>query len=107
GVGAAARREGLLRQRDTVGVDRGAAEDVLLEGEIAQLAQDVDRRRQDLRADPVAGEGDDAALRHGGHCTRRAGADDQALPMALRRSPLKGCVPGTTLTAPKALCACI
>ncbi len=40
-------------------VDRGAAERVLLELEVAERMQQLERRREDLRADPVAGKGDD------------------------------------------------
>ena len=60
GVGAAAGGERLVGQRRAVGVDRGAAEQVLLELELdADRVEDLDRRRRDLGADPVAGQGDD------------------------------------------------
>ena len=66
GVGAAAGGEDLVGQRRAVRVDRGAAEEVLLELEVrAQPPQQLERRREDLRADPVAGQRDDA-VRHGG-----------------------------------------
>ena len=62
-VGAAAGVERLVGQRDAVSVDRGAAEQVLLELEVGPTAREhLDRRGDDLRADPVAGEqNDDAA----------------------------------------------
>ena len=60
GVGALAGGERLVGQRRAVGVDRGAAERVLLEGEVVgDGGEHLERRGEDLRADPVAGEGDD------------------------------------------------
>jgi hypothetical protein len=46
-----------------VRVDRDAAEQVLLEGELAEPVQQFDGRRGDLRADPVAGEQRDGLRR--------------------------------------------
>jgi hypothetical protein len=42
-----------------VQVDRGAAERVILELELADGAQHLERGREDLRADAVAGQRDD------------------------------------------------
>ena len=59
-VGGAAGGERLVGERGAVGVDRGAAEGVLLELEVADGAQQLERRRHDLGADPVSGQRDDA-----------------------------------------------
>ena len=60
GVGALAGGERLVGQRRAVGVDRGAAERVLLEGEVVgDGGEHLERRGEHLGADPVAGEGDD------------------------------------------------
>jgi hypothetical protein len=67
-VGALAGRERLVGQRDAVRVDRGPAEDVLLVVELGpERAQDLECRREHLRADPVAGEGDDGGHGAGGY----------------------------------------
>jgi len=66
GVGRAARGERRVGQRGAVGVDRRPAEDVLLDLELADGAQDLERRGHDLGADPVAGQRDDPGRGHGG-----------------------------------------
>ena len=56
GVGLAALLEDLVGERDPVLVDRGAADEVLLVGEVADGVEDLDGGRDDLGADPVAGQ---------------------------------------------------
>ena len=60
GVGLAAGGQRLVGQRRPVGVDRGAAEGVLGEREVAHARQDLEGRGGDLGADPVAGKHGDA-----------------------------------------------
>ena len=61
-VGALARGERLVGEGGAVGVDRGAAEQVLVVIELrAGGLQNVDGRGGDLGADPVTGEEDDVA----------------------------------------------
>ena len=55
-----------------VGVDRRAADQVLLELEVTDRGQQLARRGRDLRADPVAGKGCDAP-RHGAERVCRLG----------------------------------
>jgi hypothetical protein len=64
-VGALAGGQDGVGQRGAVGVDRGAAERVLFVAEVADGVEDRQGGREDLGADPVAGQGDDA-VGHGG-----------------------------------------
>ena len=60
-VGPAARRERRRRSaRCRARRSRRPPKHVLLEREVAEPAEQLDRRRHDLGADPVAGQGDDA-----------------------------------------------
>ena len=59
-VGLAARGQGLVGQRGPVGIDRGTAERVLGEGEVAEAREDLERRGGDLGADPVPWKHGDA-----------------------------------------------
>ena len=59
-VGLAAGVEDLVGERGAVGVDRGAADEVLVEVELADRVEHAPRRGDDLGADPVAGQEDDA-----------------------------------------------
>ena len=54
--------EHLVGERGAVRVDRGAADQPLVELEVAQLAEHLLGRGHDLGADPVAGQGDDPSL---------------------------------------------
>ncbi len=81
-----------------MGVDRRAAEQMLLELEVADRGQDPLGRGHDLRSDPVPGKGDDA-LRHGGTVSGPAVPGVQRAPwIAPRRFPLNGSVPATSCT---------
>ena len=72
GVGVPARAERLVGQGRAVGVDRSAAEDVLLVLEIrAGSLQYLEGRGGDLGADPVTGEEDDARGHGGGTLTNQ------------------------------------
>ena len=64
GVGGPAGLEHLVGERGAVGVDRGAADQVLVELEVADGVEHPDRGRDDLGADAVSGQGD-YALGHG------------------------------------------
>jgi len=55
-VGLCAGGQRLIGERRPVGVDRRAAEQVLLEGEVADRAEHAHRGGRDLRADAVAGQ---------------------------------------------------
>ena len=61
GVGLAALLEDVVGERDPVLVDRRAADEVLLVGEVADGVEDLDGGRDDLGADPVAGQERDVA----------------------------------------------
>ena len=58
GVGAAAGLEHLVGEGDAVGVDRAAAEQSLVEIELAEGLEQLPRGGDDLGADPVAGQED-------------------------------------------------
>ena len=64
GVGAAAGLEDLVGEGDPVGVDRAAAEQALVELELAEGLEQASRGGDDLGADPVSGQEDYAFLAH-------------------------------------------
>ena len=68
GVRAPAGLQHLVGQRRPVGVDGGAAGQVLAELELVDRLQQAARRGNDLRADPVAGQQGDRSL-----CSPRGG----------------------------------
>src|SRR5207302_3545162 len=72
-VGAATRVEHLVGERGAMRVDARAAEEVLFELELTDGAQDLERRRHDLRPDPVPGQRHDARW-HARERYRTAGA---------------------------------
>ena len=78
-VGAAAGLQHLVGERRPVGVDGGAADQVLLELEIADRGQQLARRGRDLRSYPVAGKRCDVAAPRRGNASHRA---RQPAPMA-------------------------
>ena len=73
-------------QRGAVDVDRGAPEEVLVEAEVlGDRAQELERGRHDLRADPVAGQGDDGGHSRAGYGFRRRSRRLAATSRARRR----------------------
>ena len=84
GVGAAAGGERLVGQRRPVGVDRGAAERVLLVVEVVgDGGEDLQGGVEDLGADPVAGERDDVGI--AGAYVELGAAHDAELERAARQ----------------------
>ena len=56
GVGITASLEDSVGERDPVRIDRGSADKMLLVGEVPDGVEDLYRSRNDLGADPVAGQ---------------------------------------------------
>ena len=75
GVGPAARLEHLVGERVAVGVDRGAADQLLVELEIAERLEHPPRGGDDLGPDPVAGQERRSAAGSSGASRRDVEAD--------------------------------
>ena len=65
GVHVTARLEHLVRERDAVGIDRGSADQVLREFELAEALEQPPRGGDDLGADAVPGQQDYPRRGHG------------------------------------------